>query len=65
MKKHLNKLQRSKSEYEEHCLQDKEECARLKKKEVKISLLVLLQDLLNDMIPRTRRLIQISYHSSY
>lgn len=37
MKKHLNELQISKSEYEKRYFQDKEECDRLKETEVNIN----------------------------
>jgi hypothetical protein len=41
VKKRLSKLQIQKSECEEHDLQGKEKCARLKENEVSINLLVL------------------------
>jgi hypothetical protein len=45
-KKRFSKLQIKKSECEEHDLQGKEECAKLKENEVSINLLLLLQALI-------------------
>jgi hypothetical protein len=51
MKKHLNELQISKSEYEKRCFRDKEECDRLKETEVNInSGFNTLQNQFNDTI---------------